>query len=113
MTADQKATAIQLRNERMPYLKIAAKIGTSESAAYKFLSRLSKPPKPPKLKGAKTKLKVSPPKPLLPHHQQHSFHGSCPIHRRAVSLELRNRPQLTHKQLQSEFERAWRNTARL
>jgi hypothetical protein len=108
MTADQKATATQLRSGGMPYLKIAAKIGVSESAVFKFLTNRQKPPKPPKLMipQQKPKMKTS----LLPPHE---FHGSCPIRRRALSLELRNMPQLTHKQLQFELERAWHNTARL
>jgi hypothetical protein len=106
MTAEQKATAKRLRRKRMSYLKIARTIGVSESNVFKFLTnrKSSKKPKPPK---------AEPPKPKAPLLPPHQFHGSCPIHRRAVSLELGNMPQLTHKQLQSEFERAWRNTALL
>jgi hypothetical protein len=112
MTAEQKQLAIQLRSDGMSYLKIAAKIRVSETTAFKFLKSLLNPPAPkpekkPTRKASKTTRKASP----LPPHE---FHGSCPIHRRAVvSFEMRNAPQLTHKQLQFEFERAWKNTARL
>jgi hypothetical protein len=111
MTAEQKQLAIALRSEGMPYHRIAAKIGTSESAAFKFLTGLTKPspPKPapiPPITQQKSKLKTS----LLPPHQ---FHGSCPIHRRAVSLKLRNTPQLTKRQMYFDLARAVRNTVRL
>jgi hypothetical protein len=109
MTAEQKAQAVQLRSEGKPYLKIAAKIGVSESAAYKFLTSLSKPPpsKPKPIPKQKPKLKT----PLLPPHEFHHV-ASCPM-RRHINPEARNLPQLTKAQLIFDLERAWRNTAQL
>jgi hypothetical protein len=65
--------------------------------------------KPEPIPQQKPKLKMTSTR-LLPPHQ---FHGSCPIHRRAVSLELRNTPQLTKSQMYFDLARAVRNTARL
>ena len=109
MTDDQKAQAIQLRSEGLPYVKIAAKIGTSESAAFKYLSRLSKPltPKPAIQKQPKRKRRPASLSPL--HHRV----ASVPMRRRHINPQSRNTPQLTHQQLIDDLAQAVRNTARL
>ena len=121
MTTEQQAIAIQLRSKGLSYVKIANQIDVSEKMVCKFLRSLrnpppTKPPKPTKVSPKRSKVSPKPsqqkpkPKPslLLPH----QFHGSCPIHRRAVSLEnLRTIPQLTHAQLIDDLARAVRNTS--
>jgi hypothetical protein len=112
MTDEQKAHAIQLRSEGMPYLKIAAKIGVSESCAFKFLKSLLNPAKPEKTarrKAAKTRLKTATPKPLLP---VHHHVASVPM-RRHINPEARHTPQLTKAQMYYDLARAVRATARL
>src|SRR5579864_8924077 len=105
MTTAQKAKAKQLRSKGMTYLKIAAKVGVSESGIFKFLTNRKPSPKKPKLRVVE---KPKPKAPLLPPHQ---FKGSCPIHRRAVHLEnLQKLPQLTHAQLIDDLAQAVRNT---
>jgi hypothetical protein len=110
LTDYQKRTAIQLRSKSMAYVKIAHQIEVNEKAVTKFLKSIPDLPK-----SVMPLTKAPPPKPvptkpkvrLLPVHQ---FHGSCPTHRRAVNLDS---PQLTHKQLQLEYEQAVRNTVLL
>ena len=106
MTDDQKDEAIALRSDGMPYLKIAAKVGCSESAAFKFLSGLSIPVAP---KGPKVAPKGPPQKPpalLLP---REIHHGSCPT-RKPIDSFFRNGPQLTKPEIHAMLAEAVRNT---
>jgi hypothetical protein len=106
MTEEQKAQAIKLRSEGMPYLKIAAKICASESGTYKFLIGLTKPPKP------KPTPLIEKPKPkpalLLP---PHILNSSCPT-RKFNALYQDLQPQ-TKSEMYATLATAWRNTARL
>lgn len=111
---DQKQQAIALRSEGMAYLKIAAKVGCSERAAYKFLSglNLSKPkPKPapkPKQSNRKSRTDLLPPK---------KFPSSCPTHYTSINPvrhnALRNAPQPTKSEMYAMLALAVRNTARM
>jgi hypothetical protein len=111
LTDDQKQLAIALRSKGTPYLKIASRIGSSESAAYKFLVSLSKPPAPKPEQKPKQPNRKSSSMNLLPPHE---FKGSCPIRRRNFDpAQLNNAPQLTKSQMYYELARAVRNTTRL
>jgi hypothetical protein len=111
MTDDQKQLAIALRADGLPYIKIAAKVGCSESGAYKFLSSLSKPAAPKPEPIPKKPNRKSPSTDLLPPHE---FHGSCPTRRRNFNpAQLDNAPQLTKSEMYYDLARAVRNTARL
>ena len=113
MTDEQKALAIQLRSEGLPYIKIAARINTSETTAFNFLKSLLNPPapKPPPPKPeqkAKPNRKKPPAGILPPHHHV----GSVPM-RRHINRELRDAPPLTREQMYYDLALAVRNTARL
>jgi hypothetical protein len=112
LTVEQKATAIQLRAGGNTYLRIAAKIGSSESTAFKFFKSLidPAPPKPaPKPTPAVQQSNRKPPAHLLPEHQLNS---SCPT-RRIINRELLKRRTYTRTEMAVMLEEAWRNTARL
>jgi hypothetical protein len=108
MTAEQKQLAITLRSDGMPYLKIAAKIGVSESAAYTFLTGLTKPPPPEKPEP------IPQQKPTLKraYTPVHHHVASVPM-RRHIDPEARKAPTLTREQMYYDLARAVRNTARL
>src|SRR6266436_142992 len=111
LTTDQKQLAIALRADSLPYIKIAAKIGSSESSTFKFLKSVLNPPalKPPKPEPIQKKPnRKSSPTHLLPPHE---FHGSCPTRRRNFNpAQLDNAPQLTKSQMYYDLARAVRNT---
>jgi hypothetical protein len=105
LTTEQKATAKKLRSDGLSYLKIAREVGCSESGIYVFLTNRKRSPKKPKLIPAIPQQK---PKLLLP---RELHHGSCPTHRRSVSLEtLQNLPQLTKPEIYAMLNLAVRNT---
>jgi hypothetical protein len=108
MTDEQKQLAIALRADGLPYIKIAAKIGVSETCAYKFLVSLSKPPAP---KPSNPKQKPNRKKPQAASREFHHV-GSIPM-RRHINPELRNVPPLTREQMYYDLARKVRNTARL
>jgi hypothetical protein len=114
MTDDQHQQAIQLRSGGMSYLKIAAKVGASESSTFKYLSSLSKPPPKPKptpiVKAVQLKPKARA-HGLLPPHEFHHV-GSCPI-RRPMNSTMMEAPQLTKAQMYHDLAVAVRNTLRL
>jgi transposase-like protein len=113
MTDEQKAQAIQFRSEGISYVRIAAKIGTSESAAFKFLKSLLAPPTPkpdaPITKAAKPSKPKATLASYLPPHEFHHV-ASCPMRRRSMLLERRT---YTRSELTLMLEEAVRNTARL
>jgi hypothetical protein len=113
LTDDQRALAIQLRSTGMPYVKVAAKVGCSETAVFKFLKQQSIPEPPPlrKPKASSTVPENNPtPKfSLLP---EYKLNSSCPI-RRKFSAVTMNLPQLTKAQMYYDLHQAVLRTTRL
>jgi hypothetical protein len=104
MTSEQKQLALSLRACGLPYLKIASRLGVSESTAFTFLTNRKPTPKPAK---TKTKTSLLPPPRIL-----HRLNSRCPI-RKPMDPFYRTLPKPTRDELERRLAIAVRNTALL
>jgi hypothetical protein len=112
LSDEQQQQAIALRTYGMPYLKIACRIGASESVTFKFLKSTTTEPKPPPIKNRLDR-KSAPGRILL--EPTYRLNSNCPLHKRRdglLTLEQRP-PPLTKAQMYQDLALAVRNTLRL